>query len=301
MPPPDLSRLRLFTAVARLRNFRAAARDCQVSASTLSQAVRELEEQMGVRLLNRTTRSVTPTPAGERLLQRLSPIFAELAEAVDDINSFSESPSGTLRLNVPTMVAKTLLPPLLTPFLAAYPRLVVDLVDDNSFIDVFAAGFDAGVRFGESLAQDMVAVPLGGRQRFVLVASPDHLARQGRPTSPHDLLGRPCIRHRFHSGAIQPWEFEKDGHALKLTVTGPLITTSSEAAIATALDGLGWCYTFESFVADHVKNGRLVPVLDDWCPFFPSPYLYYPSRRHVPAGLRAFIDFITARKSEGIS
>ena len=205
MSSPDLADLAAFVAVARHRNFRRAARERGVSPSTLSEAVRDLEERLGVRLLNRTTRSVTPTEAGQRLLDRLTPALVEIAEALDAVNGFRDTPTGTLRLNVPSAVAKLVLAPMIGPFLAAHPGIRLEIVEENAFVDVFAAGFDAGARYDESLAKDMISIPLGPSQRYAVAASPDHIARYGRPENPRDLLGRPCIRYRFSSGAILPW------------------------------------------------------------------------------------------------
>lgn len=298
MRGPDLSDLDAFAAVARQRNFRRAARERGVSASTLSEAVRTLEERLGVRLLNRTTRSVTPTEAGQRLLDRLGPALAEVAEAIDEVNGFRDAARGTLRLNVPRAVARLVLAPMAAPFLAAHPGIRLEIVDDNAFVDVFAAGFDAGVRYGESLEKDMIAVPLGPPQRYVVAASPAHAARHGAPETPPDLLARPCIRHRFPSGAILPWEFERGGETVRLAPDGPLVVTSADLAVAAAEDGLGWIYTFEGFARPALDAGRLVEALADWSQRFPGPYLYYPSRRHVPAPLRAFIDFVSSRRAE---
>jgi len=297
MNRPEFSDLDAFAAIVRHRNFRRAALERGVSASTLSQSVRDLEERLGVRLLNRTTRSVTPTEAGERLATRLSPIFSEMAEALDEVNGFRDTPSGTLRLNVPG-AAQPILAPMIARFLSGHPGIRLEIAVDNSFVDVFAQGFDAGIRYDESLALDMIAVPLGPAQRYAIVASPDHVARHGFPERPEDLVKRPCIRHRFPSGAMLSWEFEKDGETVKIDPDGPLITTSPDLAIRAAEDGVGWYATFEGFVRPLLDAGRLVEALAHWCPSFPGPSLYYPSRRHVPAPLRAFIQFV---RSEGLS
>ena len=296
MNAPPFSDLEAFAAVVRHRNFRRAARERGVSASTLSQAVRDLEERLGVRLLNRTTRSVTPTAAGEKLASRLSPIFAEMTEAIDEVNGFRDTPTGTLRLNVPG-AAQPVLAPMIARFLLSYPGIRLEITVDNSFVDVFAQGFDAGIRYDESLALDMIAVPIGPPQRYAVVASPEHARKHGFPERPEDLLGRPCIRHRFLSGAVLSWEFEKDGRKVKIDPEAPLITNSPELAIRAAEDGLGWYATFEDFVRPSLAAGRLVEALASWCPAFPGPSLYYPSRRHVPAALRAFIDFARAQNS----
>ncbi|MBB6249802.1 DNA-binding transcriptional LysR family regulator [Nitrospirillum iridis] len=292
MPAPNLADLDLFLAVARHRSFRRAAKERGVAPSTLSLALKRLEEDLGVRLLNRTTRSVTPTEAGQRLVARLAPIFTEVAESLDEVNSFRDTPTGLLRLNVPVVVSWLILAPLVPRFLAAYPGITLEIIDNNALIDVFAEGFDAGIRYGEALAQDVVAVPISPPQRYVLAGSPDLIAREGLPQHPRDLVGRPCIRHRFADSAAQPWEFERNGEVVRVMVDGPLIANSVHIGISAAESGLGWYCTFEGFLAPSLAAGRLVPALEDWLPPFPGPYLYYPSRRHVPAPLRAFIDFM---------
>lgn len=296
MKTPDLADLDAFAAVAQARGYRGAAALRGVSPSSLSQAVRRLEERLGVRLLNRTTRSVTPTEAGERLLARLTPTLNDLVLALDEVNSFRDSPTGTLRINVPTVAARLALPGLVAPFLAAHPGITLEIVAEDSFVDVLAAGFDAGVRYDERLERDMIAVPLGAPERYVTVGSPGYFARHGRPAHPDELLDHLCIRHRFLSGISLPWEFEKDGQVVRVAPTGPLVSNVSDLAIAAAEADLGLVRTFEGFVAPAVVAGRLETVLDDWSPPFPGPFLYYPSRRHMPAPLRAFVDFLQARR-----
>jgi DNA-binding transcriptional LysR family regulator len=296
MAQPDLADLDAFTAVARTRSFRGAAALRGVSASSLSEALRRLEADLGVRLLNRTTRSVTPTEAGERLLARLTPALADMTLALDEINAFRDSPTGVLKLNVPIAVARIVFPDLIPRFLAAYPGIRLEVAAEDTFIDILAAGFDAGVRYEERLEKDMIAVPLAGPQRFVVVGSPAYFAQHGRPTHPREVLNHPCIRHRFASGTSYAWEFEKDGEVIRVQPEGPLITTSSDLKLAAAEAGVGLLATFEGFVADRIAAGRLETVLDDWLPPFSGPYLYYPSRRHMPAPLRAFVDFVKAEK-----
>jgi DNA-binding transcriptional LysR family regulator len=292
----DLADLDAFTAVARQRSFRGAATQRGVSASSLSEAVRRLETRLGVRLLNRTTRSVTPTEAGARLLDRLMPALGEVSAALDVVNSFRDSPAGTLRLNVPGIVARVVLPPIVDGFLKAHPGVTVDVVADDTFIDVLAAGFDAGVRYDERLEQDMIAVPIGPRtQRFATAAAPSYLAARGRPKHPRDLLDHACIRHRFVSGVIPPWEFERKGKIVRINPTGPLISSSTEMRVSAAVAGLGIVSSFEEFLAPAMRSGALEPVLQDWWQSFSGPFLYYPSRRYMPAPLRAFVDFIKAQ------
>jgi DNA-binding transcriptional LysR family regulator len=296
MSDVDLADLEAFAAVARARSFRSVARLRGVSASSLSEALRRLEARLGVRLLNRTTRSVTPTEAGQRLLERLSPALSEVAAALDAVNGFRDSPTGTLRLNVPTAVARLVLPPIIGPFLAAHPGIALEVTTEDSFVDVLAAGFDAGVRYDERLEKDMIAVPIGPRmQRFLVAGAPAYLAAHGRPSHPTDLLNHACIRHRFASGVMHPWEFERDGEIVKITPTARVIANSIDLEISAAIQGLGLIATFEGFIEPELKSGALVPVLDDWLQPFSGPFLYYQSRRHMPAPLRAFVDFIKKR------
>ncbi|MBL8689421.1 MAG: LysR family transcriptional regulator [Rhodospirillaceae bacterium] len=295
MPQPDLADLDAFAAVARQRSFRGAAALRAVSPSTLSEAVARLEERLGVRLLNRTTRSVTPTEAGTRLLERLTPALGEVAAAVDALNSFRDSPTGTLRLNVPTGIARLILPPIAIRFLKAHPGIALEVVAEDTFIDVLAAGFDAGIRYDEKLEQDMIAVPIGPRvQRFVTAASPAYLAAHGRPTHPKNLLDHACIRHRFVSGTVRIWEFERDGEIVKVNPSGPLTASTIDLEIAAAIEGLGVVNGFEEYLKPALASGALEPVLEDWWQSFSGPFLYYPSRRLMPAPLRAFVDFIKA-------
>lgn len=295
--------LAAFHAVARERSFRAAARKGDVSPSALSEAVRRLEEKLGLRLLNRTTRSVTPTEAGERLMLRLAPAFSDVAAALDEINSSDDNPAGTLKLNVPSIVARYVLPDLLGRFMALYPDIRLEVAADDSFIDVLAAGFDAGVRYDERLEQDMIAVPLGPReQRFVTVASPAYLEAHGTPQHPRDLLEHRCIRHRFVSRALGVWEFERGEETINLSPPALLVTDSIDLEVGAAIRGFGVLRTFEDMVAPAVASGALVFILDDWVSRFPGPFLYYASRRHMPSSLRAFVDFLRSeQRREGRS
>ncbi|HZH11402.1 MAG TPA: LysR family transcriptional regulator [Microvirga sp.] len=293
MAEPDLADLEVFAAVARARSFRSVARQRGVSASSLSEALRRLETRLGVRLLNRTTRSVTPTEAGQRLLERLVPALSEVTAALDVVNGFRDSPTGTLRLNVPGAVARLVLPAIVPAFLKMHPGINMEVSVDDSFIDVLAAGFDAGIRYDERLEKDMIAVPIGPRvQRFVTAASPAYLAAHGRPLHPRDLLRHACIRHRFASGVTLPWEFERDSEIVKISPTGQLIANTIDLEICAAVEGLGVIGTFEGFLEPALSSGALVPILEDWSQGFSGPFLYYPSRRHMPAPLRAFVDFV---------
>ena len=291
-----LADLDAFTAVARERSFRAAARKRGVSASSLSEALRRLEERLGVRLLNRTTRSVTLTEAGERLMERLSPALGEVVSALEQVNSLRDSATGTLRLNVATVVARAVLPKIAADFLKAYPGIMLEVSGDDSFIDVLAAGFDAGVRYGERLEKDMIAVPIGPRrQRFVTAASPAYLLAHGEPLHPREVLDHACIRHRFASGSMPSWEFERGEETIRISPQARVTSNSLEMEISAAIAGLGIIATFEEFLAPAISRGELVPILEDWAQDFPGPYLYYASRKHMPPPLRAFVDFLKAR------
>lgn len=296
----DVGDLTAFAAVARARGFRGAAAAGHGSASALSEAVRRLEERLGVRLLNRTTRSVTPTEAGARLLERLAPALAELDAALDAVNVFRDKPVGVLRLNAPAIVARFVLPPIATAFLDAHPGVRLEVAADDDFRDVIGAGFDAGVRYEERLDRDMIAVPLGPpRQRFATAAAPAYLAARGAPAHPRDLLRHDCIRHRFPSGALADWEFERDGETVRVEPTGRLTAGSLDLERAAAVAGLGIVSTFEEALADDLSAGRLVAVLPDWWQWFSGPFLYYPSRRLVPAPLRAFVQFLRSGRAAG--
>ncbi len=294
----DLGDLNAFVAVARARGFREGARAIGASASGLSEAVRRLEGQLGVRLLNRTTRSVVPTEAGERLLERLGPALTEVDEALDVVNGFRDRPAGSLRLNVPVSAARLVLPAIVPPFLAAYPDIRLVVIAEDSFVDVLAAGCDAGIRYDERLEQDMIAVPIGPRvQRFAAAASPGYLDRHGRPAHPRDLLGHACLRGRFASGSMMPWEFERDGEVVRVDPGGPLLVQvgpATDLAVDAAVAGTGVVYLFEDWLRPHLDRGALEPILQSWWPRFSGPFLYYPGRRLMPAPLRAFVDFIKA-------
>jgi DNA-binding transcriptional LysR family regulator len=292
----DLDALDAFAAVARHRSFRRAAVELGVSASTLSQKVRDVEARLGVRLLNRTTRSVAPTAAGERLLERLGPALAEVGAAVSEVRAAQAEPSGVLRINAPEPAIELTLAPMAAEFLALHPAVRLEIIGETALVDIVAKGYDAGVRWGESLAQDMVAVPLGPTQRSVVVASPEAVERYGAPEHPRDLMTRPCLRVRYPSGAEPPWEFERDGETVRLAPPGRIVSNSTALLMRAALDGAGFAAFFEDHARPHLDAGRLVEVLPDWSDRFPGPFLYYPSRRHPPSALRAFVDFIQARR-----
>ncbi len=298
----SLGDLATFVSVARAGGFREAARLGGVSASSLSEAVRRLETRLGVRLLHRSTRSVVPTEAGARLLERLAPAMAEMQAALDVVNGFRDRPAGTLRLNVPGSAARLVLPALVPPFLAAYPEIRLDITVDESFVDMLAEGCDAGIRYEERLQPDMVAIPIGPRrQRVATAASPAYLATRGTPQHPRDLLQHACLRGRFASGAMPPWEFERDGEVVSVDPTGPLVVRIGggvDLAVDAAVAGCGVLQLFEDWLRPHLDSGALVPVLPEWWTSFTGPFLYYPGRKHLPAPLRAFVDFVHARNLE---
>ncbi|EGH69935.1 LysR family transcriptional regulator [Pseudomonas fragariae (ex Marin et al. 2024)] len=295
----DIQDLLAFVAVVNARGFREAARLSGKSASSLSDAIRRMEARLGVRLLNRTTRSVAPTEAGARLMERIVPALGEVESALDVVNDFRDRPSGTLRLNVPVSAARLVLPSIITPFLQTYPDIRLEVVTEESFVDMLAAGCDAGIRYDERLEQDMIAVPIGPRfQRFATAASPAYLQARGRPEHPRDLLAHACLRGKFPSGVIPLWEYERDGDTVKVDPTGPLtvrIGGAFDLTVQAAIDGLGVVHLFEDWLRPHLDSGALEPILEPWWQRFTGPYLYYPGRRYLPSPLRAFIDFINAR------
>ena len=290
----DLNELTAFAAVARLRSFRKAAVERGVSASALSHALRALEERLGVRLLNRTTRSVTPTEAGRQLLARLEPAMREITDALLDLSTLQQEPAGKLRLNVPRPAARLLLAPMLARFVARYPRVQVELVTDDGMIDIVRDGFDAGIRFGEHVAADMIAVPVGAPQPFVVVASPAYLAARGVPASPRALLEHACIGRRFPSGRQYAWEFGPAGEGVSIAVDGPLVFDDDELMLRAARDGAGYAYVYEADARADIAAGRLVCVLERCLPPAPRYFLYYPGRRQMPPMLRAFVDMVRA-------
>lgn len=293
---PDIQDLLAFVAVVKAGGFREGARLSGRSASSLSDAVRRMEGSLGVRLLNRTTRSVVPTEAGARLMERIVPALAEVESALDVVNEFRDRPSGTLRLNVPLSAARLVLPAIITPFLQTYPDIRLEVVVEESFVDMLAAGCDAGIRYDERLEQDMIAVPIGPRlQRFATAASPAYLEARGRPGHPRELLQHACLRGKFPSGAMPLWEFERDEEVIALDPGGPLVVRVGggvDLAVQAAVDGLGIIHLFEDWLRPHLESGALEPVLQPWWQSFPGPFLYYPGRRYLPSPLKAFIEFI---------
>jgi DNA-binding transcriptional LysR family regulator len=292
----DLNDLSAFVSVAHAGGFRDAAKLSGTAASSLSEAVRRLEERLGVRLLNRTTRSVALTEAGAHFLQRLAPALGEIEASVDAVHAFRGGPAGTLKLNVPATVARLVLPAIVTPFLKTYPKIRLEVVVEDSLVDVLAAGCHAGIRYEERLEQDMIAVPIGPRtQRFATAASPEYLKEHGKPKHPRDLLKHVCLRGQFANGVTPIWEFERNGEIVQVDASGPLVVRLGAAvdlAVSAAVAGLGVIHLFEEWLRPEIKAGKLVPILEPWWQEFSGPFLYYPSRRLMPAPLRAFVDFI---------
>jgi len=289
-----------FLAVAKAGGFREAARAGYTSSSALSDAVKRLENDLGVRLLNRTTRSVVPTEAGRSLMERLGPAFGEIEAALETAVSFRDRPAGTLRLNVPVSAARLVLPRLVPPFLATYPDIRLEILTNERFVDILDEGCDAGIRYDERLEQDMIAVPIGPRiQRFATGASPDYISARGRPSHPRDLLSHVCIRGHFEGRAIEPWEFERDGETVRIDPPGSLVVQFGggvDLSVQAAIAGTGIISLFEDWLRPHFESGALVPLLEPWWQSFSGPFLYYPGRRLVPAPLRAFIDFVKATR-----
>ncbi|CAX58736.1 LysR family transcriptional regulator [Erwinia billingiae] len=292
----DISLLHAVVAVAKAGGFREAARVTGSNPSRLSDAVRRAEQQLGIRLFHRTTRSVSLTDAGRALMARLMPAMNEMESALDDINRYRDTPSGTLRLNVPISVSRLILPTIVPAFLARYPDIQLEIVAESNVQDVFREGCDAGIRYDEKLEQDVIAVPIGPRkQRFALAASADYLNQAGRPTHPHHLIQHRCLRGRFASGVEPEWEFEREGENVRVKPPAALLVSIGagvDLAVDTAIAGGGIVYLFEEWLAPYFARGELEPILQPWWLTFPGPWLYYPDRRLIPAPLRAFIDFV---------
>jgi DNA-binding transcriptional LysR family regulator len=299
MRTDDTSALRAFRLIARHGSFTRAAAELEVTPSALSQSLSQLESQLGVRLLQRTTRKVGLTEAGHAFLERIAPALNDIDDAIAALRDHSDRPVGTLRIAVPQMVLDHLITPSLAAFMRAWPELRVDIHVDNRLTDLVAEGFDAGIRLGERLARDVVALPLGGMQRAVVVASPIYLAQRGRPCSPEELSAHDCVRYRFSSGAIYRWEFahprgSSKGRWFAIDVDGPLTTNDPTLAVHAAIDGLGLTHMMEPSARAAIATGQLVPVLEEWLPPFEGFYLYYPSRMQLPPKLRVFIEHLRA-------
>jgi DNA-binding transcriptional LysR family regulator len=292
MRPDNLSHLAAFAAVARHASFRKAGAELTLTTSAISYAIRSLEERLGVVLFHRTTRSVSLTEAGQRLLERLAPALLDVGEALEEMNNFRATPAGTLRINMPRVTAQLLLPGLLPRFLTRYPDIHFEAVDNDGLVDIVALGFDAGIRFLEQVPEDMIAVPMGGDQQGACVASPEYIAEHGIPQHPNDLFQHDCIRFRFPSGRLYKWEFEQGTKKLELDVRGRVTFGDLRLALDAAVAGIGFTLVLDEQVTDLVDEGKLVKVLEDWCPPYPGFMLYYPRQRRVTSALRAFIEFV---------
>jgi DNA-binding transcriptional LysR family regulator len=295
MKKPSFAEMSAFIAVAERASFAKAARHLGVSPSTLSETIRALEEKLGVRLLNRTTRSVAPTEIGQRLMAELRPALESFEAAMESINVFRDKPAGHLRLTVPRPAAKMVIEPILAKFLNAHPAITLEVSIDSALTDIVRERFDAGIRPGHRVEQDMIAVRIGEDARPTIVASPDYLARHPAPKVPGDLRNHNCVRHRYASGVVHRWDFEKRGKSLEVAVTGSLITSNSDLAIRAALDGVAIARVPATFVERCIASKQLVRLLEDWTPRSVGFFLYYPSRRQMPAALQAFIDVVKAR------
>lgn len=289
----DYAELRAFAAIVEHGSFVRAAAHLRVSPSALSQTIRSLEMRLGVRLLNRTTRSVAPSEAGARLLAGLLPAFANIAEALDAALAVGRTVAGTLRINAPRDAAIYFLSPLVVPFLDTCPGVRLDIETDDRLVDIVADGFHAGVRLHEKLQSDMVATPLSGDLEMAVVASPAYLARYGVPLVPRDLLGHRCLNCRMPTdGSLYRWEFARGKETLDLAVEGPIVISDPRTLALVARDSGGIAYLFSYHVCDMLADGTLVRILADWTPCFPGFFLYHPAQPQTPPTLKAFIDFV---------
>ncbi len=296
MAKTDLNQLTWFQAVAEERSFTRAAAKLGVAQSTLSHTIKQLEASLGLRLLTRTTRNVATTAAGERLLQTIAPRIGEIEDEIAALMAFRDKPSGTIRLTLSDHALESVVWPKLKPLLSDYPDIQVELILDSTFRNIVEEGFDAGVRLGESVEKDMIAVRIGPDWRLVAVASPGYFAERGAPGHPQDLVRHVCINMRHETaGGLYAWEFEKDGQALRVRVDGQLTFNNSYAMIDAAVNGYGIAYVPEDIVEPHIQSGSLVQILDEWSPFFDGYFLYYPSRRQNLPAFKVIVDALRRR------
>ena len=288
----EFGELSAFMVVAEERNFTRAAKQLGISPATLSQTIRSLEERLGLRLLNRTTRSVAPTEAGEKLLQRLRPVIDDYEAAIESLNDFRDKPAGLLRITVAPPVAQSVLGPVLAQFLAQYPDIRLEISADSANVDIVAQQFDAGIRLSDRVDRDMIAVKITDEWRYAVVGAPSYLAAHGTPRTPQDLAEHNCIRIRLPSGALMPWYFRGNDKVLDIRVSGSLIVNDGVLVRSALLDGVGLAQVPWASAAEGIKNGVLVAVLQDWTLTVQPFALYYPSRRQTPAALKALIDFL---------
>jgi DNA-binding transcriptional LysR family regulator len=298
MTAENFNNLAAFVAVGQERSFTRAAAKLGVSQSALSQTIKGLEAHLGMRLLTRNTRSVAPTPAGERLLQTLAPRFQEIEEELSALGELRDKPAGTIRITAGEHPAITVLQPVLKRLLPDHPDIQVEIVIDYGLTNIVAEGYDAGVRLGEQVAKDMIAVPIGPDMRMAVVAAPAYFERHPRPAAPQDLTGHNCINIRLPTyGGLSVWDFEKDGRELRVRVEGQLIFNNAAMRLASVLDGLGIAYMPEDLAQEHIAEGRLIRVLEDWCEPFSGYHLYYPSRRHASSAFTLLVDALRFRRS----
>jgi DNA-binding transcriptional LysR family regulator len=295
----EFGELSAFMAVAEQRNFTRAAKQLGISPATLSETIRNLEERLGIRLLNRTTRSVAPTEAGEKLLLRLRPVIDDYEAAIESLNEFRDKPAGLLRLTVAPPAAQSVLAPLLAKFLAQYPDIKLEISVDSANVDIVAQQFDAGIRSGDRIDRDMIAVKITDEWRSAVVGTPAYLARRGTPKTPQDLADHNCIRLRLSNGAMLPWRFQKSGKSFDIPVSGSLILNETSLMGPAVLDGVGLVQLPRAYVATGIAEGRVVSLLEEWQPSGAPFAIYYSSRRQMPAALQALIDFL--RKNQRAS
>lgn len=289
----EYAELAAFVAVARERNFRRAAARLGMSPSALSHSIRKLEERIGARLLNRTTRSVAPSDAGTMLLRQLVPAFSDIESAVEKVNAFRDQVAGTVRLNLPKLAGYSILEPMLGRFAKAYPEVRLELEVDDALTDIIAGGFDAGIRPGNRVHKDMIAVRVTPALDVAVVGSPTYLAAHGRPDTPHELTQHACINYRWsRDGTLYRWKFAHDGNPLEVVPEGPVTTNDTDVMVMSAVQGLGLAYTLKSRVSGHLARGELEQVLSDWSEPVPGFFLYFPGRRQLSPALRALIDFL---------
>lgn len=296
MKGAELSELAIFLVVARHKSFRRAALERQIAPSAVSHAIRRLEERVGVRLFHRTTRSVSLTEAGARFLAELEPAFAQMGQAIEGLNSYRDTPFGTVRLTISSSIAPFVLHGVMGPLIRDNPGLQLDIVATDLLVDIAEEGYDAGIRFGEKLSQDMIAVQIRSGLRTAVVATPAYFASQPPPLTPAELCHHACIRYRFPSGAIYNWRFSRGAEAVQVEVNGPITLDNQDLMIEAALQDCGLAYVWESRVQHLLDNGSLIRCLDEWCAPDDGLFLYYPSRRHASAGLRALIAQLKADK-----
>jgi DNA-binding transcriptional LysR family regulator len=296
MPQENFNDLASFAVVAKERNFTRAAAKLGVSQSALSQTIRSLEERLGLRLLTRTTRSVAPTEAGERLLQTITPCFEEIASSLESLSELREKPAGTIRITAGEHAALSVLQPALAKILPQYPEIKVEIIVDYGLTDIVAEGYDAGVRLGEQVAKDMIAIRIGPDMRMAVVGAPSYFKHHSLPRKPQDLTAHNCINIRLPTyGGLFPWDLEKNGREVNVRVEGQLIFNNMGLRLTSALQGLGLAYMPEDQALSYIAEGRLIRVLEDWCPPFPGYHLYYPSRRHSSPAFALLVDALRFR------